>query len=167
MIPSGKTPRAGYGSTFRELDQRRPEFQDLYIRKGLALRPVSAAMKVSFQTLIRWMDSRNIPRRGQKQAARIRSKRSGKTNRVIFLRLFRKMTMDEIREALGYTSTGTVHGILAYHGLDGPLDAIPREKILYWQKQLEGTSYGCGHEEAGSPAADGPTGGAEPPEAEG
>jgi transposase len=137
-----RKPQAGYGHAFQDLDRRRDEFRDLYFRKGLALRPVSVRLGVSFTTLIRWMEARAIPRRNKSQAAYKRSRRFTKADEVVYLRLFRKMTMEEIQAALGYSSKGSVHSVLAYRGLDGNLADIPNEKLIFWKKQLEGRIHG-------------------------
>ncbi len=107
------------------LDRRRAEFDRLYFKQKLALRAVAKAMKVSVQTLIDYTDTRNIKRRGKLEAQRNRSRRIGKHEQVIRLRLIDHLTLEQIAERLNYASKGTVHAILARYRLDGPVDALP------------------------------------------
>jgi hypothetical protein len=111
-------------------------------------------MGVSFTTLVRWMEARGIPRRNKRQAAYKRSRRLTKADEVVYLRLFRKMTLEEIRERLGYKSRSTIHSVLAYRGLDGNLADIPNDKLLYWKKQFEVSTYGRDDEKAVRPLCD-------------
>lgn len=129
--------RSGSGVVIEKLDKRRAEFERLYLRKGLALRGVAAALGVSVKMLTLWMDDRGVPRRNRAQAQHNRSRKFGKVDRVIRLRLTDHVTMEQIAEWLGYASKGTVHNILASRGLDGPVHSLPTyEQYLKGKKKL-------------------------------
>lgn len=118
-------PRPPGSLVFETLDRRRTEFDHLYLSLGLALRPVADQLGVSVKMMRMWMTERGISRRNQSQAQRRRSKRIGKADKVIRLRLVEHLTMEEIARRLGYSSKGTVHTILANRGLDGPTASLP------------------------------------------
>lgn len=119
----GRKP--GSGVIMEMLDRRRAEFERLYFRQRLALRGVAETLGVSVKMLTLWMDGHGIARRNRAQAQHNRSKRLGKTDEVIRLRLIERLTMEQIAERLNYSSKGTVHSILSYRGLDGPLETLP------------------------------------------
>jgi transposase len=118
------------------LDSRRGEFERLYLRQRLALRGVAEALGVSVSMLTLWMDENKIPRRNRAQAQHNRSKRLGKTEEVIRLRLAEHLTMEQIAERLSYSSKGTVHSILSYRGLDGPIETLPSYEIYLKDRSI-------------------------------
>jgi transcriptional regulator with XRE-family HTH domain len=132
------------------LDRKRAEFEHLYLRKGLALRGVAEALGVSVKMLTLWMDERKIPRRNRAQAQHNRSRRLGKADQVVYYRLSLKMTMEQIADLMGYSSKGTVHSILAYRGLDGPLETLPPYEDYIHRKKRGRLKYVC--HGAGTPA---------------
>lgn len=134
----GRKP--GSGVIMETLDSSRAEFERLYIGRGLALRGVAQALGVSVKMLTLWMDERTIPRRNRSQAQHNRSKRIGKTDEVIRLRLAERLTMEQIAERLKYSSKGTVHSILAFRGLDGPLETLPTDEDYLVHRKKKGRS---------------------------
>jgi hypothetical protein len=153
----GRKP--GSGVVLEMLDGKRAEFERLYLHKGLALRGVAKALGVSVKMLTLWMDERGMPRRNRAQAQRNRSKRLGKAEQVVYLRLSQKMTMEQIAKKLGYVSKGTVHSILAYRGLDGPAETLPTYETYFFNSKEKGRGkygrYGSGKPAQAGPAEDG------------
>ena len=137
----GRKP--GSGIVMQTLDRRRAEFEHLYVRQGLALRGVAEVLGVSVKMLTLWMDDRGIPRRNRAQAQHNRSKRLGKTEEVVRLRLVEKLTMEQIAERLKYSSKGTVHSILSTRNLDGPLETLPTYEVyLIYSRERGRSKYG-------------------------
>jgi hypothetical protein len=119
----GRKP--GSGVVIEMLSRRRAEFDHLYFHRRLALRGVAEALGVSVKMLTLWMDETGVKRRNRAQAQHNRSRRLGKTEEVIRLRLAERLTMEQIAERLKYSSKGTVHSILAFRGLEGTLETLP------------------------------------------
>ena len=137
----GRKP--GSGVVMETLDRRRSEFERLYLLKGLALRGVAEALGISVKMLTLWMDDRGIPRRNRAQAQHNRSKRLGKTEEVVRLRLVEKLTMEQIAERMNYSSKGTVHSILSSRKLDGPLETLPTYEVyLIYSKERGRSKHG-------------------------
>ena len=137
----GRKP--GSGVVMEMLSRRRAEFDHLYFQRRLALRGVAEALGVSVKMLTLWMDETGIKRRNRAQAQHNRSHRLGKTEEVIRLRLAEKMTMEQIAERLDYSSKGTVHSILSYRGLDGPLETLPSYELYLAYSRTKGLNkYG-------------------------
>jgi hypothetical protein len=123
------------------LDECREDFEHLYFDKCWPLRHVATHFKVSLWGLTRWMATRHIKGRGRVEAQQAR--RDHENHRkikedVIFMRLDKHMTLDQIARRTGFASRASVYNMLASLGLSGPLEGLPSyEEYLKGGKRRE------------------------------